>query len=238
MVIDNCVFSGPLLSTATSANAANRLVIRNTSAFNVPSSSYWGINKSGDCPYIFQDFDYQRDTGVTSLLGTPLNDISAGPATYFNQMTSWGTPGALTALATGLTTTSDRLNIPALVSDPFNIVGTVTGNSFVINYTGVYQIDVNLECQTTATAAQNGLADVFINLTSASDIATALAKNSVHRGLVTNATTYPINNTLVTFYLPWTVLNVNPLSIYARNCSGTVFNMQIVKLNITRLRKV
>jgi hypothetical protein len=238
MVIDNCVLNGPAISTATSANAGNKLVIRNTTAYNVPSSSYWSINKTGDCPYIFQDFDYNRDTGVTSLLGTPLNDISAGPATYFNQMTSWGTPGALTALATGLTTTSDRLNIPALVSDPFNIIGTVTGNSFVINYTGVYQIDVNLECQTTATAAQNGIADVFINLTSASDIATALAKNSVHRGLVTNATTYPINNTLVTFYLPWTVLNVNPLSIYARNCSGTVFNMQIVKLNITRLRKV
>lgn len=156
----------------------------------------------------------------------------------FNQPTAFGTPGTLTVLSTGLTNTADKLNIPTLVSDPFDILGTVGADSFIINYTGLYEIDLNIESQTTTTTGQNELIDIFINLSSTSDISSALARNTMYRGLVNNSTNYPTNNVLVSFKLPWLVVNTNPLSIYARNTNNQSFNIQIVKMSIMRVRKV
>lgn len=238
MVIDDCIFNSSLISSAGVANISNKLVVRNSSMYNITSNIYNVLDKTGDCPYIFQDFDFNRDGVSTVLNGTVINDLSTGPATFYNQLTSWGTPGSATTLSIGLTNTADKLNIPLLVSDPFNIIGSTNATSFVINYTGFYEIDLNVETATTTTTGQDGLVDIFLNLSSTSDISTSLARNTMYRGLVNNATTYPTNNVLVSFKLPWSVLNTNPISVYARNTNGQAFNIQIVKMLISRVRKV
>jgi hypothetical protein len=240
--INDCNFTdylGPvvLVSSATTAAVNNKLVISNSSMFSSTSTTYARINKSGDCPYLFVNFDYDRD-GSNTINGTPIADLTSGPATYFNQPTSWGTPGTVTTLSIGLTTTADKLNIPTLDSDPFNIIGATTANSFIINYTGVYEIVLNVESATTTTTGQDGIIDVFIGLASNSNIASAYARNTMTRGLVSNASTYPTNNYLVSFKLPWAVSNTNPLSVYARNTNTQAFNLQIVKMSVMRLRKV
>ena len=239
---NDCNFTNTLGTTSlnysgTTTATKNKLVISNCSMFSPTSTAYARINKSGDAPYLFVNFDYDRD-GINTINGTPIADISAGPATYLNQLTEFGTPGALTILQTGLTTTADKLNIPSLVADPFNILGVVTANSFVLNYTGLYQILLNVETATSTTTGQDGLIDVFIGLASSSDISSAFSRNTVARGLVNNLTNYPVNNNLATFYLAWKTVNTSPLSVYARNTNGQTFNMQIVKMSVIRLRKV
>lgn len=212
-------------------------VYRNSSPMhNYTASNNYAVNN-----VVFSGGEIYNCIAANTIGITPgeATTTNWAPLTKLNQLTSFGTPGAASSLATGLTTTSTKLNIPTLSTDPWDILGTVTANSFILNYAGLYLIQLSTESATTQTSGENGSVDIFVNLSSTSDIATALVKNTITRGLVTNTATYPANTESLNLYLSVPVASPLigvALSIYARNMSSQAFNCQIVKMMVMRVR--
>lgn len=215
-------------SAAVSTN--NKLTMINCSLYNPDSNSYSVLNKFGDCPYLFQGFDYDRSVSTNTIAGTG-TDVSQGPMAYSNTPATFAAYPTTTALVLNTVT---YLPLGAFTADSMGTVSVNTTDQITINSTGFYMFDIVLITNTVSATTDAYACPIFIAAVGTAVIATSNVQ-SFNTPLVSNTVTYPTartNNILImgefTRATTW--------QVFCCNTGTPNIDARIESLRITRLR--
>lgn len=229
-VISDSVITTVLNSTATNVATKNKLVVSNCTLLNPLTGTYSRLNKTGNCPYAFQNFDFDKNISPANVITGTGVDYTMGPARYFNQVASFGTVVGTTALTTGTIT---QLPFGAVTSDVYDIVSIVNPNELTINGAGTFSVLLNLESST-------GLATVVCSVSIwigpvGSTEGTSTYASSYISPSVSSTATFPT----MRFTSVLTGINQAANTVYAiylRNTSATTFNVRMIGMYVTQSR--
>lgn len=229
--ITDCDIVTELLSQATTASTNNKLAITNSSLFNKTTNTYSSLNKSGNCPFLFQNFDYDKNN-VTSLLGTSLGSYTFGPAKYFNQLASLGTVVGTTNLVGGTVT---RLPLGAVTNDSFDIINILNTDELTIVGNGFFSLYLNIETSTNQTVGNCSYCNVFLAPPGSTSETQAVSQTGFTFPLTSSTATYPTarTNNIILSVLQTTTTSY---SIYFRSIGTTAFTVRMIGLLISQVR--
>lgn len=207
----NVIFVSQFNSIASSAASTNnKLTIMNSTFLNPATGTYSLLNKTGTCPYVLRDCDYDRTQ--LALNGTGTN-YTSGPARYANQY------AIIATTITGVTCPGEtvvQLPLGLVSSDTDDIIDIINPNEITFKVAGYYNLTFVLDVSTTATTGN----DCWFNIwllppTATPSEAGAAFIGGFRQPLVSNTGTRPVVRvTPVTFYIFPAVNSV--YSIYMR----------------------
>lgn len=230
MSIKDSSISTDLVSPLGTTAVNNKLIITNTTLYNPVTGLYGFVNKSGTCPYLFQNFDYDKNR-VTSLTGTAtLPPYSFGPSKYFNQIASVQTVVGTTSLTGG---TAVQLPFTTIGSNAYSIINIVNPNEISLVGSGYFTLFLNIELGTNQTA--NNCTSCNIWLGAVGSVEPGVSQTSCLLPYVSSAASYPTvrNNNII---LSVSQAATTVYSIYFRNLGTVAFPVRLIGLMVLQMR--
>ena len=228
--IMNCQFSSDLISVATfGSNPNNRLVVTNSSLFNESTGTYYALSKTGSCPLVFQNFDYDKNNAVilNGLEGGGIYDF--GPPKYMNRYATYGPFATPTNL---LANTITSLSFGDVTYDPFNITALSVQTRFNINNIGIFRITAYIEFSTSQ--GQGTYFNSWIGFYAGGNTeAEGTSQTGFTFPLVSSTATYPTIIRTLTYEVEQ--LDTTGYYIYFRNLGTTTFTMRLISMNIQQI---